>query len=157
MKKEIAVTKNGIVVFGIINNEHMIAHSQVQDNHISEAIAEISLEAPFFMESVDLGKNIGFDNCIEVTDNDDVRMMRRIGRRGDSRIVFGKKAAPTSLITVGVCLDDDGLYTLFTAFYGQKAPKEPWDCRNEEELTESEAFWLNHALVYTRDEDFTIN
>lgn len=152
MKKVIGTTANGINVYSIIENEHMLAHSDVLEKHITEAISKIAIESPFLMEEINLGRIIGKDNCIEIQDGDDVRMMRRIGRKGDSKIVFGREAEETSLITVGICLDDDGLYTVFTAFYGQKAPKEPWDCRGEEEKIKSEIFWSNHALVYKADD-----
>jgi hypothetical protein len=59
----------------------------------------------------------------------------------------------TSLITIGICLDDDGVHTLFTAFYGKLAPREPWDpSLPDQDRAESEEFWKTHAIVATPDE-----
>ena len=73
-------------------------------------------------------------------------MIQRPNRDGLTPMI-GIEAQSTSLITIGLCVDDDGLWTMFTAFYGVKAPKEPWDkTLSESEREESEEFWSTHAL-----------
>lgn len=151
MKKTINKTNNYIEVY--VSDEtmsHMKAHSDVSFEHIKEAISKIDLDkkSTFLMTNVDLKKNIGKDNCVLINSEDDVRLEQRPNRKGLTPVVYNREAEDTSLINIGVCVDDDGLWTLFTAFYGVLAPKEPWDERlTENEREESEAFWSTHALV----------
>lgn len=148
-KRLIGKTKNGKDVFAINADSHMAAHAAVTDEMMAEAIKLIDYQAPFQMVTVDLGRIIGTDNCVETTDSDDVKMMYRKGRDGKTPIVFGREAEETTSLTVGICTDEDSLETIFTAFTGKIAPKEPWDPRiNPEEKAESENFWKHHALVY---------
>ena len=128
--------------------QHMAAHADVNFNDIKEAIRKIDLVGTFFMDSINLGRNVGKNHCIYVSHENwgKVKMLQRPNRAGLTPQI---KAEPedTSMITVGICLDEDGLWTIFTAFYGPKAPKEPWDKNlKEEERAESEAFWSCHAL-----------
>ncbi len=152
-KKLIAATINNVQVYvGEDTLAHMEAHSDVKMSDVAEAIGKMEYNAPFQIAPVDLGRVIGADSCVEISADDDVRMLRRKNRDGETPIVFGRSAAPTSQIVIGICRDDDGLDTLFTAFYGQLAPKEPWDARlRDEEREESERFWSTHALVYSED------
>ncbi len=149
IKKLLAVAKSGLSVYvGEETLKHMEAHSDVQIAHVKEAISKLEYNAPFWIGAVDLGRSVGKDHCVEITDADDVRMEVRPNRDGATPIVYGRSAADTSLVVIGICHDDDGLETLFTAFYGQLAPKEPWDPHlKDEERAESERFWSTHALV----------
>lgn len=131
---------------------HMAAHANINLDYVKEALSKLNFNGSFFIGAIDLGRVIGKDTCVSVTPEDDVRLLYRKGRDGRTPIVLGKEAEDTTLIVVGVCTDDDGLDTIFTAFYGQLAPKEPWDPRlRDEEREESEAFWASHALVYDKD------
>lgn len=149
-KRLVGKTKNGIEIYAINQDEHMAAHSSVTDAMLVEALSLVVYNSPFWMESVDIGHIIGTDNCVSVSDVDDVRMLYRKGRAGRTPILFGREAPKTSLLTIGICHADDGLETIFTAFTGAKAPKEPWDpsLKSEEEKAVSKQFWSNHALVY---------
>lgn len=145
MKKLISESKK---IYKIINDSHMQAHSDITDELIAEAIEKIDYVPPFTMVTVDLGRIIGFDHCVKTTDSDSIIMKARTGRNTESRIVLNRSAEPTSLMTIGICRDDDGLDTIFTAFAGQKAPKELSDPRlSESERPEAEQFWACHALV----------
>ena len=148
-KKLLEVAKSGLSVYvGEETLAHMEAHSDVQMAHVKEAISKLDYQGPFWIGAVDLGRTIGKDHCVEITPQDDVRMVRRPNRDGETPMVYGREAADSSLIVIGICHDDDGLETLFTAFYGQLAPKEPWDPRlRDEEREASETFWSTHALV----------
>lgn len=141
-------TKNNKKVFICDETlKHMEAHPDVSITHIKEAIQNISLDGGFFMESIDMGRVVGKDHCLAVSPENwsKVKMVKRPNRKGPTPMI---KANPqdTSLITIGICLDDDGIWTLFTAFYGVKAPKEPWDTNSDSERSESEKFWTCHAL-----------
>lgn len=147
-KRKMNVTTNGCDVYSIVNNEHMLAHASVQEKHLEEAIARIELRPPFGFYTVDLDHVVGATACVKTDDSDDVRIECRPGRDLPSRLVYDRKPEETSLLTVGICTDDDGLETVFTAFYGELAPKELSDPRlTDEERPDAEAFWSTHALV----------
>ena len=157
MKKEyLATTATGIDVYiGERTLQHMQAHADVEFGHIKHALElNDTYNGPFEFRSVDCGDVVGKNCCIEVKEDDpDVQYLYRKGRKGATPVIFDRPAADTSLLTPGICLDDDGKHTLFTAFYGPSAPKEPWDpSLSDEGRAESEAFWRTHALVVSRDE-----
>ena len=127
---------------------HMKAHPDVELNDIRKAINNISLSGTFFMESVDLHETVGKDHCVFVPEDKrkEIKMVQRPNREGLTPMI-DMEPQNTSLVTVGLCVDDDGLWTMFTAFYGVKAPKEPWDkTLSESEREESEEFLSTHAL-----------
>lgn len=147
MKKEIGVTTNGYHVYVIINDRHMLAHSSVTESLLTEAVSKIDYTPTFWMDEVDLGRIVGKDACVQTTEDDDVRYECRTGRETLSRVVYGREPEDTTILTVGLCTDDDGLVTIFTAFPGKKAPKELSDpSLRESERPEAEAFWACHAL-----------
>lgn len=147
MKKEIGTTANGHNVHVIINNSHMLAHASVTETLLTEAVSKIDYTPTFWMGEVDLGRIIGKDACVQTTEADDVRMECRVGRKISSRVVYGREPEDTTIMTVGLCTDDDGLVTVFTAFPGKKAPKELSDpSLRESERPEAEQFWACHAL-----------
>ena len=148
-KRLLGLSKDGAEVFVLAENEHMAAHAAVSDAILAEGVGKIEISGrPFLMDTVEFDRVIGADDCVAVTNVDDIRLLQRKARRGLSRIVFNREADPTRLLTVGICRDDDGLLTVFTAFFGAKAPKEPWDCKTDAERAESDAFWATHALVF---------
>ena len=154
-KKFIGTTGNGFDVYMCESTySHMLAHPDVQMDDIKEAISKIDYKAPFQMAQVDLGRICGKDACIEIPAGMNPEMRTRKGRQGKTPVFLsGVEAADTSILTVGICKDDDGKDTLFTAFYGQLAPKEPWDTRlSDSERSEAESFWASHALVVTADQ-----
>jgi len=147
MKKLIGKTKNAYDVYIIINHKHMLAHKDVTHALIAEAVSKVEYLPTFFMNSIDMGRIIGKDACVKTSDADDVRMVRRPGRKIKSRMVFNREPEDTNLLTVGMFTDDDGLVTVFTAYPGLRAPKELNDPRlRKEERAEAEAFWSTHAL-----------
>ena len=142
-------TKNGIKVFWDPEDPHMLTHPEVTPKWIEEVLEKVSYKPPFFMEEIEMGKVVGKTACVAVTSDDDVRWEERPGRNIKSPVVYGREAEETSVATVGICTDkDDGVVTVFTAFAGEKAPKEPNDpYLRPEEKEESEKFWSSHALV----------
>lgn len=151
----IGTTKNNIEVYMCESTyTHMLAHPDVKMSDIKEAIMKTVYKAPFQIKAVDLGRICGKDACIEIPAGMKPEMRTRKGRQGKTPVfISGVEAADTSLLTIGICTDGDGKNTIFTAFYGQLAPKEPWDQRlSDSERSESEIFWNNHALVVTEDQ-----
>lgn len=149
-KEFLARTASNIDIY--VNKEtlqHMEAHPDVNIAHICEAIGKLeTYSGPFAMSSIDMERTVGKDACVETSPEDKVTHLYRKGRQGTSPIATEKEPEDTSLLTVGICLDDDGRHTMFTSFYGQLAPKEPWDeSLTPEEKIKSEQFWSAHALV----------
>ena len=154
-KQFIGITSNGIEVYMCESTyEHMLAHPDVRMSDVKEAISKMSYKAPFQMAQVDLGRICGKDSCVEIPAGMKPEMRIRKGRQGKTPVfISGVEAEDTTLLTIGICTDDDGKNTVFTAFYGQLAPKEPWDQRlSDSERSESEEFWTSHALVVTADQ-----
>lgn len=142
--------------------EHMQAHPDVKMAHIVEAIGKIGdYNGAFRIGSVTLDHEepIGTNNCVEMQKGDVVVPVYRKGREGTTLIVIGKEGAPTDQITIGICKDEDGKDTMFTAFYGPISPKElhsygPDETLSAQEKEEKEIarkFWSEHALVFDKD------
>ncbi len=156
MKNIIATTKNGQEVYvGEETLKHLEAHSDVKMEDVKEAIGKISsYNGHFFIGEVNLGRILGKDTCVETDqgENSGVQYLYRKGRDGRTPVILGGEGVDTEKIVVGICLDDDGLHTLFTAFYGCLAPKEPWDASlMDTEKEESVRFWSTHALAVSED------
>ena len=154
-KTFIAKTSNNVDIYMCESTyEHMLAHPDVRMSDIKEAIMKTVYKAPFQIKAVDLGRICGKDACIEIPAGMKPEMRIRKGRQGKTPVfISGVEAEDTTLLTIGICTDDDGKNTVFTAFYGQLAPKEPWDQRlSDSERSESEEFWTSHALVVTADQ-----
>lgn len=156
----LANTANGQPIYA---NEatlkHMEAHSDVALEHIIEAITKVdSFDGMFFMGTVDLGRVIGESSCVRVSEEDwgkglVIRLTRK-GRKGETPFVLNRKPEPTQSLTLGMCIDrEDGYFKLFTAFYGVKGEREPWDpnIKDKDEKWRSQKFWKEHALVYDKD------
>ncbi|MCR4991724.1 MAG: hypothetical protein K6A45_01625 [Lachnospiraceae bacterium] len=138
---------------------HMEAHSDVALEHIIEAITKVdSFDGQFFMGTVDLGRVIGKSTCVQVTEEDWAKglviCLTRKGRKGETPFVLNREPEDTRSLTLGMCIDrEDGYFKLFTAFYGVKGEREPWDpnIKTKEEKWISQKFWKEHALVYDKD------
>lgn len=154
-KTFIATTNNNVDVYMCESTyEHMLAHPDVRMDDVKEAISKTAYKAPFQIQSVDLGRICGKDSCVSIPDGMKPEMRTRKGRQGKTPVFLtGVEAEDTTLLTIGICKDDDGKNTIFTAFYGQLAPKEPSDQRlSDSERSEAESFWASHALVVTEDQ-----
>lgn len=162
-KKFLATTATGIEIYiGEDTLEHLKAHSDLKFSDIAEAVSKVTwYNAPFGIDNVDLGRVVGKDRCVEVAPEtaNHIQMRTRKGRKGKTPILLEKEGfapADTSKMVVGICKDrEDGIDTLFTAFYGILAPREPWDEaieKGSKEEAESVEFWRTHALVVSDDD-----
>lgn len=153
-KKHIGLTADNIYVYAIIDNKHMLSHSDVSEELIIEAIQKVTfgLENNERMITVDMGRIIGKQACVPTTPEDKIVLARRPGQPHPSRIVCYKNPIPTTKLTLGLSISTtgenmDGLLTVNTAYYGDKIPKELNDPElSDQEKTEAEAYWKNHAL-----------
>ena len=151
MKKYLAATKDGKDIYlGDKFISHMEAHPNININIIKEAINKIILgNRSFLIQSIDFHRIIGKTKLVKINSNDNVIMKYRKNRAGKSPLIIGHDEEDTSIVNIGLYLHNDNKYYIFTAFYGPKAPKEPWDPHiiSEKEKHESEEFWNNHAFA----------
>lgn len=148
--KTYGISNNNITVYA-----HPEGHPHREDI-LAEAINKISLptDATFHRETVDLGRVIGVDHLVETNDDAQVVMFRRGNRPGESRMVLNQPAAPTSKVTIVLCVATDpeelaGKWVVVTAFEGEQGKPEPFDRRA---TAEDAAWWEHHALVPTPEE-----
>ena len=133
---------------------HMAAHLDVKMEDIAEAVSKVEYNGAFFMAPIDLGHVVGVNHLIRRPADEMVQMLRRKGRAGKTPCVFHQVAPATSKLVVGIA-HDEGKDVVFTAFYGELSPREPWDDsiqNNPELLKESKDFWATHALIVTKDQ-----
>lgn len=128
---------------------HMKAHSYAKLVHIKEALKRIHYSPPFFIGSIDLGHIIGKSICVERCSEDDVEMVFRKGKEGRTPIfITAKTPEETTKIVIWLCTDEENKTRLVKAYYGELAPREPWDpCLTDDEREESEKFWSTHAII----------
>ena len=161
MLNQIGTTNNGIKFY----NHPVASHSHRPDLD-AEVISRITIKEgqTFLRETVDLGRVIGVDHLVKTDDHDHCVKMVRGNRPGATRFVLGREAEPTTKVTIVACIDRDpgetqGLWCLVTLFEGEPGEREPWDSslKTEEAKAKAEAFWKNHALVPTEEEQENID
>ncbi len=114
--------------------------------YLSEVFGRIdSGKRSFFVSTIDLGRVVGRNSCVQVGEDDEIVFAQREGRKGLSRFVQNREPEPCSVVTVILKKGDNGEYILITAWVGLQAQPEPWD-RNATE--QSVAFWTKSALVF---------
>lgn len=133
-----------------------------QDSHLTPEVIEV-LSAVTPTIFVEQGKNfinhshnfrqtIGTTICVTTGPRDRIVFACRKNRPdGHTRFVENRNPEPTSWVTIGLKLLDDGTYQIRTAYCGEKAPPEPWDkyVRNKsKEWRASKDFWSSHALIW---------
>lgn len=148
------ITKNGIKIkVAHWTIDHMKAHQDVDMAIVDEALKKINFVGDFFIGSIDMGRVIGTTSCVEINPEDEVLYFYRKNRFG--KTPFVKNRLPKETKNVTICLGKDqknGEPVLITAYYGDRAPMEPWDARrkncSENVIKECDDFWNSHALIY---------
>jgi hypothetical protein len=99
-----------------------------------------------FESDVDLGRVVGETVCVEVGPDDLVVSEFRPGRRGVSRVVYGREPEPCQHVTVVVMRSREAgnNLVLLTAYVGRYLGPEPGDPRS---TPESRSRWANMALI----------
>ena len=101
-------------------------------------------------------KPVGYNECVETSDTDDVIYSRRMGRSGKTRFVLGRQPEPcnTVFIMLKAMPYTKGCFKIVTAYVGKKSGREPWDEWADDSDNE---FWKSHALIspepLTKDND----
>lgn len=94
--------------------------------------------------SLNLGRNLGWCNCIETSEGDDIIYAKRLGRYGHSRFVKNRSPIPTTHITL-VLRKTHHYYKIVTGYLGTSSMPEPFDARAD---LAALAFWSRHALIW---------
>ena len=100
-----------------------------------------------------MGRIVGKSSITTLKPEDQPVKLHRTGRDGDSNILFKNEKEDTSLVFIAMgYIPDQGVY-LFTAAFGPDAPREPFEEMSPEERAVSEAFWNEHAIIVTPEEE----
>lgn len=154
MKKQFVNTTKDNKIISIYTNyfeQHGAAHPEITLDDIAEAVSKITLgDNKFIITEVTLSNKKFINNCVEINANNIIEWRQRPNRTGLTPFAIGVSPEKTNKIVVGICYDDpnkggDGQMTVFTAFGGILAPKEPWDAniKTPEEREKSLQFWGN--------------
>lgn len=160
MLTEAGKTKNGVVVY--IDNE--VTHRHGFDGDVlREMIGRIELhlgENDCSISTLDMGRVMGTDNCLETCEGDTIVMFHRPTGNGDvraypSRMIMNREAQPTTMMTliIGNAIPEK-LPLVYAYYAGIAAEREPGDPSlvTPEEIRVAEEFWAHHALVPTEEE-----
>lgn len=150
-------TGDGASVYDRLNS-HFHSEGGLTPDLLRSALGVIDTEGQVFVkEQVNFDRPIGESTCVNVGPEDDVVMVYRKGRSGQSPMVKNREAEPcSSLVAIlkqDSSLPEAGAYELITSFIGRESSREPWDpnISTEEELQKSQEFWQSHALIYDDD------
>lgn len=149
-------TKDGVAVYDRIDS-HLHSEGGMSPELVAAALEKVEIgERSFLTEQVEFDHMVGTQTCVEVGPDDDVTMVYRKGRSGQTPMVKNREAQPCSSVVLILGKDydyDDGRYKLITGFTGILATREPWDpgIESEEERKRCEDFWSSHALLYNED------
>ena len=145
----------GTILVSKKEREHLNAHNEIIDI-LPEVVKKIVL--PFDTErlqlQVDLGKTVGRSSLLETVQieaNTPCWFAKRRERLGPSRVITDINPAETSVISIIANAITSDRYELVSAWYGEMAPKEPWDpilADDPPAFKESINFWCSHALVH---------
>ena len=151
-------TKDGKAVYDRMDGSHFHPEGGLTPELLSVALGEIDTrDRNILGEVVEFEKPVGETTCVGVGPEDEVVMVYRKGRRGQTPMVKNRGAEPCSTVKVVLTRDrhpgSRGSYELLTAFVGKDSPIEPWDpnYHNEDAQRSSEEFWSSHALLYDEE------
>lgn len=148
-------SKNGIPVFDRPNS-HFLDHGFSKET-MKEALSRITQTSQFEKHVVNMGEQVGFTNCVVVSDEDRIVMAVRKNRLGPTPMVLNREPEPCNSVVIILKKghDDEGEYfILITAFVGEGSEPEPWDSQldhDSEEYARAVLFWQTHALVYDEE------
>ena len=137
------------------SDSHFHGEGGLTKELLADAIGKITTnKRGFVKEKVEYDHPIGTQTCVKVSPEDEVVMVYRNGRSGQTPMVKNREAEPCSSVMVILRKDrsvlDKDIYEMLTGYIGEGSPREPWDpnISTEEERRECEEFWNTHALLY---------
>lgn len=150
-------TRDGKNVYNRKDNSHLHKKGGLKPEILSSAIGVISTDDKLFVEKqVDFDGLVGYQSCVEVGPEDDVVMVYRNNRPGQTPMVKHREALPSNSVTIIMKKEkkDKDDYIVLTSYVGTKSEREPWDTslRKEEDRSKAKEFWSKHALIYDESE-----
>lgn len=133
----------------VVDLEHLYLHEGVIP-FLEKVISNLTiLQVAIHKETIDMGYQVGFADCVSVGETDEIVYAKRVGRFIYSKFVKNREPEPTNNITVVLKRMSPNKYKLLTAYIGNSSEKEIEDrsISTEEELNTCIAFWNTHALV----------
>lgn len=136
-----------------INPTHMTQHRDVLP-YLEEALLQVFPPEGqiFYKVDIDMGRIIGHQACVRVSDSDTFIHAQRKNREGLTRFVLNRNMEPTSYVTVVLARDrkKEHIYRVLTAYIGRVSEREPTDAsiKTDEEMAVCVDFWTKHALVW---------
>ena len=150
----LGTTKDGAEVYDRPDS-HFHSEGGMTADLLASALSVIDTEGRSFLkEKVDFDHPIGETTCVEVGPEDEIVMVYRKGRSGQTPMVKNREANPCSSVVAILKKDrsvkDKPVYELVTSYIGIDSPREPWDpgISTEEEKNASEEYWRTHAIIY---------
>lgn len=136
-----------------VNPTHMAQHRDVLP-YLEEALLQVFPPEGqiFYKVDVDMGRIIGHQACVRVTEDDTFIHAQRKNRAGLTRFVLNRLSEPTSYVTIVLARDrkKENIYRVLTAYIGRVSEREPTDpsIKTDVEMAVSVAFWKDRALVW---------
>lgn len=151
----LGTTKDGYEIYDR-KDSHIQNKSGVTKELLSIAFKRMYANgANFKKKEIHFSGPIGFNQCLETTEADEIIMVYRKGRQGMTPMVKGRTPNLSNTLTVIIKRDEKipNRYNLITCYIGESSLREPWDksIRTQEELKASETYWKTHALVYDQN------
>ena len=135
--------------------EHLEAHPGILDL-IPEIVLKVSLptDGSRLACQTSLGRDVGQSSLIDTQKiglSETAWFAIRKNRMKASRVVPDAGPADTEIVSIVANPLEKNSYELVTAWFGEFAPKEPWDpdlTDDPSAYKESINFWCSHALVH---------
>lgn len=154
----IGKTKDGMTVYDRKDCSHVHSKDGLTRELLQSALSVVPANDQFLIEKeVPFDGVVGQKTCVEVGPDDEVVMVYRENRHGQTPMVKNREPESSNKVTVVFRKsrkDEYGNYTMLTSYIGSKSEKEPWDTslRKPEDRERSKEFWKNHALIYDESE-----
>jgi len=161
-KKEVqkiflGATEDGAEVYDRPDS-HLHGEGSLTLELLKDAISKIDTDGrSFIKEKIEYDHPVGEQTCVGVGPEDEVVMVYRKGRSGQTPMVKNRKPEPCNSVMVVMRKDysapERDAYQMLTSYVGEGSPREPWDpnLNSEEERKQCEDFWHTHALIYDDD------
>ena len=148
-------TANGVPVFDRANS-HFADHGFSEET-MKGALSRITQTSQFEKHVVNMGEQVGFTNCVAISDKDQVVMAVRKKRFGPTPMVLNREPEPCNSVVIILKKGYDGegeYFIMITAFVGEGSEPEPWDRQlipGSKEHQKAVLFWQTHALLYDEE------
>lgn len=136
-----------------VNPTHMAQHVDVLP-FLEEALSQVfpPENQIFYKVEIDLGRIIGVQQRVTVTEDDHFIFAQRTQRGGLTRFVVNRDPIPTQSVTIVMARDrkQKHIYRVLTAYVGSVSEREPTDpsIKTKAEMDVALNFWKDQALIW---------